>query len=319
MLLLTYSGLFSVVYMIAHLGFGAGAVAPYELPAGGGSDSIQASTVQVRKVVRKKFIINPYSSIIFAPPPLDKIEVKLTEETQNRYQVGQGSGATGDGSGEGAGFGAGTGTGKIRFIRLRHGDRGWDKNFGVGGDRNMLAEYGARTRQKIAEETEHVDPVQLAAFPPRKSPPLIYISGTASLPLTPADKKIVKQYLTERHGMILGDNLGGPGFHQNFVAVMTEITGVNPVPIPRDDRIHQRPFALPQLPVVVAHGGTIPLGWKIDGRWVVYYHPGALSDAWRDDHAGIRKEVYELCYQLGVNVIFYANREYNQWLQSANP
>ncbi|OWK44500.1 DUF4159 domain-containing protein [Fimbriiglobus ruber] len=317
--LAAYSLFFLGVYFLAHLSLPKGALEPYELPSGGGSDSIQATTVKVQKVVRKKYVINPYSSILFSPPPLDKVEVKLTEETQNLYQVGQGSAGTGDGAGEGAGFGGGTGTGKVRFLRLRHSDRGWDKNFGIGGDRNMLAEYAARTRQKVGEETEYLDPAQLAAFPAKKSPPLIYVSGTQSLPLTPADKRVLNQYLTERHGMILGDNLGGQGFHHNFIAVMNEVTGTTPVAIPRDDRIHQRPYAIPQLPVVVAHGGTTPLGWKIDGRWVVYYHPGALGDAWRDDHAGIKKDVYEMCYQLGVNIIYYAHREYNQWLISQKP
>ncbi len=316
-----YSVLFVAVYfLIQLLSFGAKELDAYELPAGGGSDSIKASQVQVRKVVRKKFVINPYSSVyLHAPPPIDKIEVKLTEETANLYQVGQGSGNTGDGDGDGSGFGMGTGRGKVRFLRLKHGDRGWDRNFGIGGDRNMLAEYGARTRMKVGEETEYVDAGQIAAFPQKKTPPLIYISGKEGLPLTANDKKALKNYLTERHGMILGDNHGGHGFHHNFKAVMTEITGVEPVPIPRDDAIHQKPSSLPQLPIVVAHGGTVPLGWKMDGRWVVYYHPGALSDAWRDDHAGIKKEVYELCYQLGVNIIFYAHREYNQWLKSQQP
>lgn len=315
-----YTLLFVAAYLLVHLSFGVKTVDAYELPAGGGKDSIKASSVKVRKVVKKKFVINPYSSVYFnAPPPIDTIEVKLTEETANLYQVGQGNGATGDGDGDGAGFGKGTGKGKVRFIRLKHGDRGWDRNFGIGGDRNMLAEYAARTRQKVGEETEYIDAGQIAAFPQKKSPPLLYISGKESLPLTANDKKILKNYVTDRHGMIVGDNHGGHGFHHNFVAVMNEITGVQPVPIPRDDAIHQKPYALPQLPIVVAHGGTVPLGWKIDGRWVAYYHPGALSDAWRDDHAGIKKEVYELCYQLGVNLIYYAHREYNQWLSSQSP
>lgn len=313
-----YMVLFGAMYFLAHLSF-AGAVEPYELPAGGGSEAVQARTVQVKKVIKKKFVINPYSSVKFAPPPIENIDVKLTQDTDNQYQVGQGSGNTGDGDGDGAGFGKGTGKGKVRFLRLRHGDRGWDKNYGIGGDRNMLAEYAARTRQKVAEETEAIDAGQLAAFPDKKAPPLLYIAGRENLPLGANEKKILKQYLVERHGMILGDNVGGQGFHHSFVAAMNEITGTTPVPIPRDDRIHQRPFALPQLPIVVAHGGTTPLGWKLDGRWVVYYHPGALSDAWRDDHAGIKKDVYEMCYQLGVNVIFYAHREYNQWLGSQQP
>jgi hypothetical protein len=172
---------------------------------------------------------------------------------------------------------------------------------------------------KVAEDSESMDIATLGTFPAKKSPPLVYIGGAHSFAPSPTDKKVLKQYLTEHHGMILGDNLGGNGFHQNFIAVMNEITGTNSVVIPRDDRIHSRPYALPNTPIVVAHGGTTPLGWKIDGRWAVYYHPGALSDAWRDDRAGIKKEIAELCYQLGINIVFYAHREYSQWLRSQQP
>jgi Domain of unknown function (DUF4159) len=320
LLLFIYCVFFAVLYFLAHLNWGPSRENDgYDLPAGGGSDTIQASSVKVQKVIKKKYVINPYSSIIFAAPPIDKIDVKLMEETQNRYVVGQGDGSTGEGDGDGSGFGSGTGKGKAAFVRLKHADRGWDRNFGIGGDRNMLAEYHARTKQKVADETEYIDIDQLPRFPAQKAPPLLYICGNQSLPLDASAKKILRQYLTEQHGMILGDNHGGPGFHQSFIANMNEITGVTAVAIPRDDRIHQRPYSLPMLPVVVAHGGTLPLGWKLDGRWVVYYHPGALSDAWRDDHAGIKKDVYESCYQLGVNVIFYSLSEKNKWLKSQRP
>jgi hypothetical protein len=320
-LLAAYSLFFALVYWLAHMDWGPKRNnAGYDLPAGGGSDTIQASSVKVQKIIKKKYVINPYSSIIFAAPPIDKIDVKLMEETQNRYVIGQGGdGSTGDGDGDGAGFGSGTGKGKAAFVRLKHADRGWDRNFGIGGDRNMLAEYHVRTKQKVAEETEYIDIGQLPRFPAQKAPPLLYICGNQSLPLDAPSKKILRQYVTEQHGMILGDNHGGQGFHQSFIANMNEITGVTAVAIPRDDRIHQRPYALPMLPVVVAHGGTVPLGWKLDGRWVAYYHPGALSDAWRDDHAGIKKDVYESCYQLGVNVIFYSLSEKNKWLKSQRP
>jgi len=76
-----------------------------------------------------------------------------------------------------------------------------------------------------------------------------------------------------------------------------------------------RPFEVPSLPIVVAHGGTLPLGWKIDGRWVAYYHPGALTDAWRDDHAGIRKDVWSPA-TAGANIIFYAYAEKDKWLSA---
>ena len=318
-----YSLLVALVYILAHLRFGGNNEENiYDLPAGGGKDSVKATTVKVQKVVRKKYVINPYSSIIFAaPPPLDQIDVKLADETANRYQAGQGDGGLGDGEGEGGGFGGGVGKGKIRFIRLRHSDKTWDKNFGVGGDRNLLAELVSREPKmqgKVADETEAFDIATLATFPPKKSPPLVYIGGAHSFNPTAAEKKILQRYLTEQHGMILGDNLGGAGFHNSFIAVMNEITGAAGVDISRDDRIHQKPYELPEFPYVVAHGGTVPRGWKVEGggRWAVYYHPGALSDAWRDDRAGIKKTIAEMCYQLGINLLFYSHQEYGRWVQS---
>ena len=320
-MLAAYSLFFMLIYFLAHLRFGTGEESEYDLPAGGGSDSPQAMTVKVTKVVRKKYVINPYSSILFAaPPPIDNVDVKLTDETANRYQVGQGDGGLGQGDGEGGGFGSGKAGGKIRFIRLRHSDKAWDKNFGIGGDRNLLTELVVRFPKmngRVAEETENVDCVGLGLFKEKAAPPVIYIGGNGFAP-SAADKRILKQYLIERHGMILGDSLG-PSFHGGFIAVMNEITGTNYVTIPRDDPIHKRPFEIPQLPIVVAHGGTTPLGWKIDGRWAVYYHPGALSDAWRDDRAGIKKDIADQCYQLGLNIVSYAHREHDTWRRSVSP
>ena len=91
---------------------------------------------------------------------------------------------------------------------------------------------------------------------------------------------------------------------------------IRPVPVPLDDVIHRKPFPIPFLPFVAPHGGKDALGWKVDGRWVAYYHPGDIGDAWSDEHAGVPRKVWEACYQLGTNVIFYAHMEYSKWLQA---
>jgi len=311
---------FFVVLYFALNARSTSAIEPFELPSGGGQE-MAPQQVQIKKVVRKKYIINPYSNVRMGTPPDDPVKEVLEKETRNEYTKGQGAegGAIGRGDGKDGGYGFGTGRGKVRFVRLRHADRGWDRNFGIGGDNNILAEFGARTgisRAKISEASEAIDVEQLASLEPKVTPPLVYVGGVARFSLTPREKKVLRDYLVDRHGMVLGDNLGGPAFHQQFLATMTELTGVTPVPIPRDDYIHTAPFAMSSLPIVVAHGGTVPLGWKLDGRWVVYYHPGALSDAWRDDHSGIKREIYEMCYQLGVNIMAYSFRERDKWLES---
>ena len=47
-----------------------------------------------------------------------------------------------------------------------------------------------------------------------------------------------------------------------------------------------------------------------DGRWLVYYHPGDVNDAWKDGHSGASAEVADQAYKLGVNVMFYAFNQY---------
>jgi hypothetical protein len=88
------------------------------------------------------------------------------------------------------------------------------------------------------------------------------------------------------------------------------------VRVPLDDVIHSSPYKIPFLPYVAPHGGKEALGWKVDGRWVAYYSPGDIADAWSDDHAGVSREIAEYCYQLGTNVIFYAHAEYHKWLDA---
>ncbi len=317
-LLATYSLLFMLIYFLAHLQFATAGDEESELPAGGGNDSIKAQTVKVVKVIRKKYVVNPYSNILFAaPPPIDQIELKLDAETANQYKAGSGPGGLGQGQGKGGGFGSGTGLGKYELVRLEHYDKTWNKNYNIGGDYNLLLELKNREPlTQIAPESRSVTFAALARYSPKKPLPLLYVGGAHGFAPTASDKKILREYLVEKHGMILGDNLGGGGFHNGFIAAMNEVTGVTAVTIPRDDRIHQRPYDLPQLPIVVAHGGTAPLGWKIDGRWAVYYHPGAMSDAWRDDHAGIKKAIWEQCYQLGINILFYAYAEQDKWRQA---
>ena len=319
-----YSAAFFALYLLMHLSPARGSSEPFELPEGGGSDQAGPAprTVRIQKQVRRKYVINPFSSILFAVPTIDKVELRVGEETRHEYRAGYGEGTgtgggIGSGSGKGSGFGSGTGRGKVRLPRLKHSDRKWDKNFGIGGDNNMLVQYGVLTNQKVADKTEVIDVGQIGALPPSQAPPLLLVAGADAFQLSAADKKILKQYLLEKSGMILGDNLGGGSFHNQFIQAMREVTGVQEVAIPRDDFIHVRPFVLKGgLPIVVAHGGTTPLGWKVDGRWVAYYHPGALTDAWRDDHAGIKRDVWESCYVLGTNILFYAHLEKNKWLEA---
>lgn len=282
----------------------------YELPAGGGEEKTITQKIKIQKVIHKKFIVNPYSAILFNERKIDDVVLQLNELTEHQYTIGQGEGV-------GAGFGGGKPRGKVRFIRLEYTGGDWDQDFGVGGDLNMLFEYGIRTTHKVGDKTESRRVAELKNFPIGQSPPMVYMTGQKNISLSTSEMKILREYLLDKHGMIFCDNGGSAHFHNQFLSLMSNLLpDVRPVPVPLDDQIHRVPFAIPFLPYVAPHGGKEALGWYKDGRWICYYHPGDIGDAWADGHAGVKPEITEACYQLGTNVIFYAHAEYNKWLEA---
>ncbi|NND99019.1 MAG: DUF4159 domain-containing protein [Pirellulaceae bacterium] len=282
----------------------------YEMPAGGGEQKQLAQVVKIKKVIRKKYVVNPLSAISFEVPPIDEVQLKLEEITEHAYTVGYGEG-------KGAGFSEGTFRGKVRFIRIEYSGGDWDQDFGVGGDLNMLLEYGIRTQHQVGERTESRTISQLRNFPKGKSPPIVYLTGQQNISLSSSEVKTLREYLIDKHGMLFGDNGGSRHFHNQFVAMMNRVVPeIQPVPIPLDDTIHRIPYQIPFLPYVAPHGGKEALGWYKDGRWIAYYHPGDIGDAWSDGHAGVKADIWESCYQLGTNVIFYAHADYSKWLEA---
>jgi len=303
---MSYSFMFGIAFLvITQMG---GCEEIYEMPAGGGEQQQIAQQVKVQKVIRKKFVVNPFAVINFKVPPIDEVKLQLTEVTKHAYTVGYGQGA-------GAGFAGGTKLGKVRFIRLEYQGGDWDQDFGIGADLNMLLEYGIRTQQKVSNQTESRTVAELRNFPIGKSPPFVYMTGQRSIQLSKSEIKILREFIIDKHGMLFGDNGGSSGWHSQFLSVMNQVLpSVRPTPIPLDDTIHRIPYQIPFLPYVAPHGGKEALGWRVDGRLVCYYHPGDIGDAWTDDHSGVSPEIWEACYQLGTNVIFYAHTEYAKWL-----
>jgi hypothetical protein len=289
----------------------AGCMETYEMPAGGGKPKRKVQVVKVVKIKKLKFIINPLSVVIFNPPPIDDRKLNnLKKLTKHMYQVGYGKG-------KGAGFSAGTKQGKVRFIRLEYSGGDWDQGMGHDSDLLMLLKYFEYTGHKIHNRTESRTVAQLKNFPIGKSPPMVYLTGQKNIYMSKTEQKILREYLLEKHGMIFCSNGGSSRFGGQFRSLMGRILPkVQPVKVPLDDVIHRIPFDIPFLPYVAPHDGTDAIGWKVDGRWVAYYHPGDIGDAWSADHAGVKPEIWEYCYQLGTNVIFYAHAEYNKWLEA---
>jgi len=301
----SYTVLFFLICMI--LSQFRGCTQYYDLPAGGGETETVQQVVKVQKIIRKKYILNPFSAINYNTPEIDEVKVNLNEVTAHQYQIGFGEG-------EGAGFAGGTNKGTVGFFRLEYPGGDWNQDFGIGGDMNMLIKYTELTGQKIAKQTSAVTPGQLNTFDKIRCPPLLYVTGQGSISLGNNDIKILQKYIFEKHGMIFGDNGGSRHFHNQFLAMMQKISGdVKPVRIPTDDDIHMKPFQIPRVPIVAPHGGVAALGWFKDGRWIAYYHPGDIGDAWANGHAGVSAEIWNSSYRLGANIINYAHVEHAKW------
>lgn len=304
--LISYTFIFGLMFLILTKLTGC---AIYEAPVGGGEEKQLRQVVKIQKVINKKYVINPYSSVLFNPPPIDDVELQVLEVTEHLYQIGQGKA-------DGAGYSAGTTRGKVRFIRLKYDGGDWEQDMDRGSDLNLLTEYGVRLGHKVSDRPEPMEIRRLKAFPPRKSPPIVYMTGQQGINVSDSEIKILREYLLEKHGMLFADNGGSSGWEGQFVGMMRKVLPkIEPIDVYLDHPIHRIPYPLPKLPIVAPHGRSNALGWVVDGRLVVYYHPGDIGDAWADGHSGVPREIWEGSYQLGVNIIYYAHAQYNQWLE----
>lgn len=301
--------LIAIILLIPLLLDKAGCVDPYVLPSGG---KVAAKPVKQVRVKRKPRVIhNPHSDIAFNFPDFQQIDLQLEKLTEHAFAGRVGAGA---GSGAGAGYG-GPGGGKVRFIRLQYDGGDWDQDYGLSADANMLREFGSRTGIPVAERTEHVKIRDVLKFPPDQSPPFLFITGEQSIRASDHEVGILREYLTDRGGMIFADN-GGGRFHGSFTGLMRRVMPeARFVEIPIDDEIFQRPYSLPGAPPLWHHSGYRALGIRHQGRWVVFYHQGDLGDAWKDGHSGAPTDSWQAAYETGVNVIDYAVRNYIRFMQ----
>lgn len=322
---MTWSFLFQCFLVLWFtVGFGIGGCDEYLMPAGGGSNALMAKQMmkvqKVKKVKKKKFAVNPNSPIKFEVPDIEKMmEEKVTKVLEQGSAHTYAKGALGSGQGEGAGYSSGNSSGVVRFIRLKYEGGDWDSNYGKGADNNMLLEYKVRSGQKTATETEHRTIAQLNDFKAFRAPPFVYMTGGGNINLTDRDVLTLRRYINDQHGMIFAD-AASPKFGGAFKNMMKRVLPeVKPVAIPIDDEIYKMPYILSSMPYASPHDPPMQLtGWKIKGRWVAIYHPGDIGDCWKDGHSGVSADVADGAYSLGLNIIHYAHRTYNEWLMENN-
>jgi pSer/pThr/pTyr-binding forkhead associated (FHA) protein len=290
--------------------------ADYGLVKGSGNPVVEMVKVKKKKEKpKKRLIVNNWSPYIFERMKIDDIKVldQIAESSMDTYEVTQQqAGKLGKGGGKTGGWPKGMEGATVRFIRLKYDGGDWDQDMGRGADFNLLLRFNEITGFPIAKETESREAGRLRLFAKGKQPPFVYLTGKGDIRFSSADINTLRWYTLEQGGMLFIDN-GGPGrFDRNVRNLLGQIfPGQRLIDIPNDDPIFQAPFVFPSgAPPLWKHAGDRALGIRHNGRWVVFYHPGDMADAWRDGHSGAAPEIAEQACRLGINVMYYAFNMY---------
>lgn len=296
-----------------------GRVEPYKVPKGSGNPVVaMVKMVKPKKKKKKTLTLRANSDIIMAIPDLDETEVdrEMEKVTQATYEAGAIArpGQTGKGGGTEGGWPAGMDDYKVRFIRLEHSGAGWDDGMNeTGADLNFLRSFAQATGfKKIARQGESHSIALLKKYPKDGFPPFVYLTGNGSMgSVSSADMKILREYCLGG-GMLIAD-AGSAKFHSTFLHFIRQVFPDKPlIDIADDDILYLLPYRFPEgAPAFWHHGGRRAMGIKHEGRWIAFYHPGDMNDAWKSHgYTDVTPEMRDAAMSLGVNLVNYA---FNKW------
>jgi hypothetical protein len=295
-----------------------GCVRPYKIPFGGGEPAVM-QVVQFKKKPKKKreYILSLDTAILFNLPDLDESkifqEVEILTRLTYEANAKAAHGKLGSKTASQAGFWDGFLDGEMRFIRLEYNGSDWDD--GMDGttqaDMNFLLKFrevSGGMKTALRGESHRVR--LLKKYPKGQAPPFVYMTGSGSINMSGSDIKILREHL--RGGGLLFADCGSPAWHGSFRSFVSRLfPGKQLSVIADDDPIFQLPFAFPNgAPPLWHHGGQRALGIKEGGRWLVFYHPGDVNDAWKTGHSGIDSDLAEGAFQVGINVVYYSTMRY---------
>ena len=249
----------------------------------------------------------------------DDIDKVVEEETQTVYEAGliaKGDLVDEDNNG----WPDGMKDHKVRFIRLDHGGQGWDDGMGKSGaDSEFLKFFNKETGLRVAQKGESHPISLLKEYPDDGFPPFVFLTGDGHMGrVSTNDAKILREYCL-KGGMIIAD-AGSQSFHRSFVHFLRQVFPDKPlVDIASDDMVFQLPYPFPDgAPAFWHHGGRRALGIRHEGRWLVFYHPGDMNDAWKTEgFTDVTPELREAALKLGINLVFYAFAHWDQAVSEA--
>jgi Ca-activated chloride channel family protein len=269
----------------------------------------------------KRPIISKYSPdpVLWDFPRIDDSKVSEEVEKDSRktftYNV-SGSSAKGGKMGAGGGSIGGWPDGMqdtiVRFIRMKYDGAGWDDGMDEASraDLNFLDFFRNLTGFKTATKPESHSIALLARYPKGFAPPFVYMTGDGNIGVSQRDVSILREYI-QGGGMLFAD-CGSPQWNGQFRNFIQRVfPGEKLLNIADDDVIFQIPFGFEHgAPPLWHHGGDRALGVKHKGRWAVFYHPGDINDAWKNNRGGLSAAKAEGALEMGVNIVYYAFTQY---------
>ncbi len=200
----------------------------------------------------------------------------------------------------------------IRFIRLQYDGEGWDDGMDDSrADLNFLDFFHEVVGFKVSTKTEAIGMHTLKAFRKGEAPPFVFMKGESHIGTAPpGDIATLRAYLLSG-GMVFAD-AGCLSWGQDFERFIARVLPDVPlIEIPDDDPIFKVPYTFPNgAPQMWHHAGTRAKGCKYQGRWCVFYHPGDVSDAWKNGHDGLTQDKADVAFQIGLNVVLYSFNHY---------
>lgn len=288
----------------------------YPPPPGAGRPTTPPTTA-VKVVKKKKVLLAENSPYIFKTPEPDDSEVmkQIDQISERVYEASAAGapGAVGTGDGEEGGFGGPPG-GKFYFVRLQHRTRHWDDGMRTdsksgNADRNFLKWYKNNPAVKFeVDTTPHAETAAaLTTAKPGFAPQFVYVTGEEGIRLSSREYKHLRDYI-DAGGMLIVD-AGSRGFAKSIPGFARRLTGKPLVSIGTDDHLFRIPGNIEFYPLF-DHGGRQAKGVKLKGRWVLFFHPGDMNDAWKDNAYRLPKKVRDNAKQVMYNVTWHAMKNY---------
>ena len=200
----------------------------------------------------------------------------------------------------------------VRLIRMEYDGLGWDDGMDAAlrSDLNFLNDFHALTGFKVVTKSESHKISLLRKYPKGFAPPFVYMTGTNTINISSNDVKIMRDYLLG--GGLLFASAGSPQWGPSFTNFIGQVfPGKEMLVIADDDPLFQEPYTFSHgAPPLWHYCGTRVLGIKHNGRWVVYFHPGGVHQAWKTGHSVKDPVLADDATRIGINVIYYAFTHY---------